>query len=85
VSDLEQFRDHCRKMAVAVHTPECEARLAAWKTQRRTRFYWDVPDPGPRPECDGCLSSSDKELFARLADEVDAYLTHDDAPLWEDA
>lgn len=26
---------------------------------------------------------ANRELFARLADEVDAYLTPDDAPLWE--
>jgi hypothetical protein len=59
------------------------ARLAKWKDRRQARLYWDIPDPGPRPECHGCNPTTDRELFARLADEVDAYLTPDDAPLWE--
>lgn len=35
--------------------------------------------------CSGCMPDAQRALWTRLADEVDAYLSHDDAPLWEDA
>jgi hypothetical protein len=36
---------------------------------------WLGPKPKwEPPKCDGCVSPSDRALFARLADEIDAYL-----------
>lgn len=84
MSDLTTFRDHCVAMTTAEHKPECEARLQDW-TDRSFRFrYFDIPDPGPRPECPGCVTDADRALFARLAAEVADYL--DPHPtLWEGA
>lgn len=77
MSELERFRDHAAQMATAPHSPECWADIKdTWGWQKR--IY-------PNPECAGCISDTDRALWARLADEVDAYLANDDAPLWEDA
>lgn len=66
MSDLSNFRDHCAAMAVAEHKPEC--RL--W-VQRPGRWAdWEHPSP----ECGGCVTDSDRALFALLAAEVDDYL-----------
>ena len=47
---------------------------------------WGPRAAGPPDPCAGdCVPPRDKALFTRLADEVDAYLTHEDEPLWEDA
>lgn len=35
--------------------------------------------------CGGCQTDSERALWRQIADEIDAYLTHDDEPLWEDA
>lgn len=71
MSELERFRDHCREMAATgAHLPDCKSL--------RTPAY--TP-----PTCDGCVPENDRALFARLAAEVDEYLTPDDAPLWGDA
>lgn len=84
MSDLTRFREHCREMATAEHTAECVERLADWKHRALMRRYLDIPDPGPMPCCDGCVTDADRALFARLAAEVDDYL--DPHPtLWGDA
>jgi hypothetical protein len=81
MSDLSAFRDHARAMSKAKHKPECVARSEAWGRARAMFERWrgihwaDVPDPGPRPECKGCVTSQDRALWARLADEADAYLS----------
>lgn len=71
MSELTGFRNHCREMATAVHRLEC--RL--W-VERPGIFQpfgrWVIPSP----ECAGCLSESDRALFALLAAEVDDYLDH---------
>lgn len=84
MTDLERFRVYARTMATAEHTPTCAERRAEWVLQTRLQAHFDVPDPGPRPECDGCVTDDDRALWARLADEATAYL--DEGPtLWEDA
>lgn len=67
MTELELFRDHCRKMSSARHTPECSLP--------RPGFWLDIK---PNPKCPGCVSDADRALFARLAAEVDAYLTTDE-------
>jgi hypothetical protein len=62
MSDLTQFRDHCRKMATARHLPECSF------TPPR-HMYAQRPDPS----CPGCVTDRERETWERLADEVDAY------------
>lgn len=72
MSDLTTFRDHCRAMQATDHKPECGALIEArWGQHQYVR---------PNPACPGCNSAADRELFARLADEVDAYLATDDGP-----
>ena len=72
MSDLQAFRDHCRRMATATHKPECRI----WVTiPPRRAWGW----PGgewviPAPDCGGCVSDADRALFASLAAEVDDYL-----------
>lgn len=76
MSDLTAFRDHCRKMAAADHKPECPSLK---------KPGWVVPEPGQAgewmglvryfpPGCDGCNPAVDRDLFERLAGEVDEYL-----------
>lgn len=66
MSDLTQTRDHCRRMATAVHTDDCrDPRLRIWEKRR------------PHPDCPGCVPESDRALFAQLAGEIDAYLAGD--------
>lgn len=75
MSDLTVFRDHCKRMQAAEHTPACATRLLTWIDRDTARRWFDIPDPGPRPECDGaCITAEDRELWARLAAEVDDYL-----------
>lgn len=98
MSALERFRDYCRVMAATeAHLPDCESLRPA----ERARPIWHVvsgedgipsqmvwggvvPAYTP-PTCDGCVPENDRALFARMAAEIDEYLTTDDAPLWEDA
>lgn len=61
-SELEQTRDHARMMATADHAPECVQRAAPWLK------------PTPRPGCRGCVTATDRLLWARIADEIDAHL-----------
>lgn len=65
MSALDQFRDHCRKMATAEHKPECAGHLPS-------RWGW-AREIHPDPNCGGCLTDDDRALFALLADEVEAY------------
>lgn len=77
--DLATFREHARQMAVADHVPECPGtpeRVAAHaKGVRgyRRLFGEDHPKATPVEPCPGCVSDSDRELWKRLADEVDTY------------
>lgn len=73
MSDIAAFGAHARAMSTAQHKPECCGRR---------------PNPNPRwgsaatvypdPACPGCVTDADRALWARLADEVDAYLTPED-------
>ena len=65
MSDLTNFRDHARAMSTAEHLPEC----GAWQDTRWSRRF-----VAPNPECAGCVNAADRKLWARLADEADAYL-----------
>lgn len=81
MSDLTAFRDHCAAMATAEHKPECKwPNLAAVEAKNRLQAkferLFDEPK-GTRPRvihCPGCNPQADRELFARLAAEVDDYL-----------
>lgn len=73
MSDLTRFRDHCAAMATSDHRQDCIDRQTAWRDRMQLRRWWDIPDPGPEPVCDGCMTPTDRELFARLAAEVDDY------------
>jgi len=71
MSDLSAFRDHARTMSTAEHKGTCQGR----------REHHNFPDGRlvyPDPACPGCVSDADRALWARLADEVDAYLSHDE-------
>lgn len=74
-SSLSQFRDHCRRMAKALHKPECPS-LAEWRPWvpdlESDHLRWKRNDP--KPTCDGCNSAEGRALFGQLADEVDDYL-----------
>ena len=93
MSTLTTFRDHCRAMAKAEHRPECahlrpEPFWQAWDLINgddgiATGMFWRGPKPAWEPApCDCHLSDDERALFTRLADEVDAYLTEEDEPLW---
>jgi hypothetical protein len=86
-TELELFRNHCAHMADAWHSQDCVAESA----QKRSRWQhlnlfgeW-LSTWGPRPTepptyCPGrvCISDADRDLFRRLAAEVDTYLHTDD-------
>lgn len=77
MSDLTAFRDHAAEMATAVHKPDCYAETTdSWGWTKRVR---------PDPACPGCVTDDDRALWARLAAEIDAYLTTDDTALWEES
>lgn len=100
-TDLELHRDHCRKMATAQHKPECcrcgkpyccgclrhpPAHPGwSWAVEAWAMHAVTCPGSPSAPPCPGCVSDAERVLWARLADEVDAYLTTDDSALWEDA
>ena len=78
MSELETFRDHCRKR---VDWQRGEPRLAC-----KDRTIFGAPKPPDHANCGGhecrCRchepSDRDRELFRRLADEIDAYLSDGD-------
>lgn len=69
MSDLTTTRDHCRRMATAVHTDDCH-------TTTPMRWGGTITNR-PDPACTGCVPESDRALFAQLAGEIDAYLAGD--------
>ena len=82
MSDLSKFRDYAHVMAQGGHTDQCVADQAEagrrWSYFRMFREW--LPDWGPRPggppnPCGGgCASAADRDLWRRLAAEVDDYL-----------
>ena len=66
-------------MATAEHKPECRAE-DPWGL-RYIVPRWQYPDP----DCPGCITDADRATWARLATEIDAYLTTDDTALWEES
>lgn len=94
MSELETFRDHCRAMA-DWKPPEPHIKVGAWCRDLRTEYpHIEALDEG-KPDHGMCTwdkcacpchprppgpSDADRALFARLADEVDAYLASDDEP-----
>lgn len=79
MSELSKMRDHCRRMASAEHKPECpslDTNLPNWVLDETNSFMTWIPAP-PRPVCDGCVTTGERELFCQLADEIDVYLTGD--------
>lgn len=100
MSDLTAFRDHARAMAQAQHKPDCPsltAREPYWPpggwvpmdgNDPMNGLRWIGPKPPwSPPDCDGCVTNADREMWARLADEIDHYLhpeqdAGDDDALW---
>lgn len=76
-TDLEQTRDHARKMAGAEHRPDCRG-------QRPARTCPTPNEPHPEHDlarwitclgwCPGCVTDAERALWSQLADEIDAYL-----------
>lgn len=79
MSDLERFRDHCRAMA-SFEPPTRPTSVSI--TCHRGHIYGDCNRPPTHCGCSchdvlGPLPA-ERDLWARLADEVDAYLAGDD-------
>lgn len=81
MSQLDEFRRHCARMATALHKPECPSlgppSRPVWGTVTGddgipSALRWVGNTPAP-PSCDGCNSVADRALFARLASEVEQY------------
>lgn len=83
MNELGAFGTHARVMATADHKPECAGtpERIADRARRRVgylRLFREAPpEVQPIDPCPGCVSDADRALWARLADEVDAYLNHD--------
>ena len=83
MSDLSAFRDHARRMSAALHKPDCPhitARKPYWPmwslADDGSHMTWNGPEPPwSPPACPGCITDADRALWARLADEADAYLS----------
>jgi hypothetical protein len=67
MSELSTFGAHARAMSTTEHVPEC---LGENPVHPHPALGWIHPDPA----CPGCVTDADRALWARLADEVDAYL-----------
>jgi hypothetical protein len=66
MSELAAFGAHARAMSTVEHAPECLGENPTPGEWPR----WVHPDSA----CPGCVTDADRALWARLADEVDAYL-----------
>lgn len=100
MSELERFRDHAATMATAEHKPECcrctrewccgcaghpTGKPWGWAAQRWAEHAETCPGNPSAPPCPGCITDADRVAWAQITGEIDAYLAHDDEPLWEDA
>jgi hypothetical protein len=66
-TELERFRDHAHAMAKpGAHLDDCHATRTTARGVKITNY--------PDPACLGCVPDGDRRLFARLANEIDAYL-----------
>lgn len=74
MSDLERFRDHARRMATAEHKPECTSLIPGEWRYPRNALSMAGPTWWEPPACPGCITDAERVLWARLADETDAYL-----------
>lgn len=74
-TELERFRDHAHAMAApGAHVDDCHHT----RTTVRGVEITNRPDPA----CRGCVPDRDRRLFARLSNEIDAYLAdQQDTPL----
>lgn len=79
MSELTRFRDHARERA------DWQPGIPRVACSERTSF--GTPKPPDHTNCGGhrcgcdchAPTDADRALFARLADEIDAYLAHDPA------
>ena len=72
-TDLEDFAAHARYMATARHRDDCPSQRPAPITHRsRDEITLTFT------LCRGCVTDTDRALWARLADEVDAWLGRDE-------
>ena len=74
MSELTTFRDHARIMSLRKHRPDC----LLWKKVGHYAHLCSDECTHPEPRCPGCVTDADRALWARLADEVDAYLSHEE-------
>lgn len=72
MSDLTTFAKHASEMAASKHKPDCTGVVLGRWSDRVVR---------PDPMCGGCVSDDERALWARLAAEVDEYLTDDQEAL----
>lgn len=59
MSDLAEYRKHCRRMTTAKHRPDCLIPTGPWTK------------PKPTPGCTGCVTDADRALWKQLADEAE--------------
>lgn len=75
-SDLRHTRDHCRRMQAADHTSDCQAPRT-FQGLAVHDLYGRLVIDHPDPACDGCISDTDRERWAQLADDIDRWLNND--------
>ena len=81
MSELSAFGAHARAMATATHKPGCVGQYGV-KEHRVWTEQGGIVQPAVEPWCHGCVTDADRALWTRLADEVDAYLSHEEEGLF---
>ena len=88
MSTLAAFAAHARAMASAEHVPTCcrcgrpyccgcighPVEHPLWHPDGWTAHAETCPGNPSAPPCPGCVTDADRALWARLADEAEAYL-----------
>ena len=90
MSELSEFGKHARAMSTRQHTEPCPWVNPAKAKRDSGRAIWQLAEDQSAlhlvgfeatiPACPGCVTDADRALWARLADEVDAYLQEDEEP-----
>ena len=81
MSDLERELAHARRMATAEHKPECLIECRDW-TGNRAFSLPGPSEPGGKTPCPGCVTDSERALWAQLAEEYQQQIDrHREDPL----
>lgn len=70
---LRTERDHYRRMATAHHKPDC-VPVKQPTRHRMASSTVSASTGGTQQPCPGCITDDERDLFARLADEIDRHL-----------